>query len=129
LKGACPDALHVWLAVRLTRGSLSPRACGAEETVSFLLAGGAGKEEVRAQGRARNPGQVLAVAWLTGTVFFLATYASPCRRLPPPGQLQFYEMGGGDQDIFAGVAGTDSRGLQLFPRLGCARARRAASWA
>ena len=66
------------------------------------------------------------MTWLTGTAFFLATYASPCRRLPPPGQLQFYEMGGGDQDIFAGVAGTDSRGLKHFPRLWCAAAGRAA---
>lgn len=63
--------------------------------------------------------QVLAVAWLTATVFFLAAYTSPCRELPSPAQLQFYEMGGGDQDIFAGVRSTDARGLQHFPRLWC----------
>ncbi len=90
--------------MRCTCGSLSasrgaaclPARAVQRKPFSFLLAGGAGKEEVRARGRARNRGQVLAVAWLSGTVFFLATYASPCRRLPPPGQLQYYEMGGGD---------------------------------
>lgn len=61
--------------------------------------------------------QVLAVAWLTGTVFFLATYTSPCRALPSPAQLHYYEMGSDDQDIFAGVDAIDSRGLRHFPRL------------
>ena len=60
---------------------------------------------------------MLAVAWLTGTAFFLATYTSPCHALPSPVQLQYYEMGTGDQDIFAGVDAIDSRGLRHFPRL------------
>ncbi|KAK9843640.1 hypothetical protein WJX81_000756 [Elliptochloris bilobata] len=67
----------------------------------------------------RRLAEVLVVAWLTGTAFFLAAYASPCRALPPAAQLQFYEMGTSDQDIFAGVHATDSRGLKHFPRLWC----------
>lgn len=61
--------------------------------------------------------QVLTVAWLIATVFFVVCYASPCQKLPPRTQLQFFELGGGDQDIFAGVDDTDARGLKHFPRL------------
>ena len=64
-----------------------------------------------------SPGQVVAVGWVTATVFFLITWASPCTRLPPAPQLAFYELGGNDQDIFAGVDGADARGLKHFPRL------------
>ena len=60
------------------------------------------------------------MAFVTATVFFLITYASRCAQLPPPKQLAFYELGGGDQDIFAGVDDADARGLRHFPRLWCA---------
>ena len=62
------------------------------------------------------------MAWLTATVFFIATYASPCRQLPPPEQLQYFEVGGDDADFLAGVGGPDVRGLKHFPRLWCAPA-------
>ena len=61
--------------------------------------------------------QVLLVAWLIATTFFLICYASPCAKLPPKAQLQYFELGGDDQDIFAGVDDTDARGLKHFPRL------------
>ena len=61
--------------------------------------------------------QVLVVAWLIATTFFLICYASPCAKLPPKAQLQYFELGGDDQDIFAGVDDTDARGLKHFPRL------------
>ena len=63
--------------------------------------------------------QVLAVAWVIATVFFLVTYTSPCAKLPPPEQLKFFELGGSDQDFFSGVDDTDARGLKHFPRLWC----------
>lgn len=61
--------------------------------------------------------QVVAVAWLTATAFFLATYWSPCLPLPPKAQLQYFEAGGEDQEIYAGISGADSRGLRHFPQL------------
>lgn len=61
--------------------------------------------------------QVLAVAWLISTTFFVICYASPCTQLPPKAQLQFFELGGDDQDIFAAVDDTDARGLKHFPRM------------
>jgi len=65
--------------------------------------------------------QVVAVSWLTATVFFLATYLSPCLPLPPKEQLLYFEAGQGeDQDFYAGIAGADSRGLRHFPQLWCA---------
>lgn len=60
------------------------------------------------------------VAWIIATAFFLITYASGCKKLPPGSQLQYFELGGSDQDIFAGVDDTDARGLKHFPRLWCA---------
>jgi hypothetical protein len=63
--------------------------------------------------------QVLAVAWVIATVFFLVTYTSPCAKVPPPEQLKFFELGGSDQDFFSGVDDTDARGLKHFPRLWC----------
>ena len=63
--------------------------------------------------------QVLAVAWFTGTVFFLICYNGPCHKLPPALQLKYFEVSGEDQDIYAGVDLTDSRGLRYFPRLWC----------
>ena len=60
------------------------------------------------------------MAFVTATVSFLITYGSRCTKLPPPKQLAFYELGGADQDIFAGVDDADSRGLRHFPRLWCA---------
>ncbi|KAK9915826.1 hypothetical protein WJX75_004586 [Coccomyxa subellipsoidea] len=61
--------------------------------------------------------EVLAVAWVIATVFFLVTYTSPCAKVPPPEQLKFFELGGSDQDFFSGVDDTDARGLKHFPRL------------
>ena len=61
--------------------------------------------------------QVLSVAWATATAFFLITYSAPCLKLPPPASLAFFELGGGDQDIFAGGDDVDARGLRHFPRL------------
>jgi hypothetical protein len=63
--------------------------------------------------------QVVVVAWVIATVFFTITYSSECQKLPPPRQLQYFELGGDDQDIFAGVDDTDARGLKHFPRLWC----------
>ena len=63
--------------------------------------------------------QVVVVAWVIATVFFLITYTSPCLKLPPPNQLKYFELGGSDQDIFSGVDDTDARGLKHFPRLWC----------
>ncbi|KAK9808763.1 hypothetical protein WJX72_003174 [[Myrmecia] bisecta] len=63
--------------------------------------------------------EVLFVAWLTATTFFVITYASPCQKLPPKEQLAYYEMDSADGDIFAGVGGEDKRGLKHFPRLWC----------
>ena len=62
---------------------------------------------------------MLAVAWFTGTVFFLICYNGPCHKLPPALQLKYFEVSGEDQDIYAGVDLTDSRGLRYFPRLWC----------
>ena len=64
-----------------------------------------------------TPVQVLAIAWLIATTFFLICYSCPCAKLPPKLQLQFFELGGDDQDIFSGVDDTDARGLEHFPRL------------
>ena len=64
-----------------------------------------------------GPMQVLGIAWLIATVFFLICYSCPCAKLPPRAQLQFFELGGDDQDIFAGVDDMDSRGLKPFPRM------------
>ncbi len=62
--------------------------------------------------------QVVAVSWLTATVFFLTTYLSPCVPLPPKEQLVYFEAGQGeDQDFYAGISGADSRGLRHFPQL------------
>ncbi len=63
--------------------------------------------------------QVVVVAWVIATVFFLITYTSPCLKLPPAEQLKYFELGGSDQDIFSGVDDTDARGLKHFPRLWC----------
>ena len=51
--------------------------------------------------------------------FFLIAYSAPCLKLPPPERLAFFELGGDDQDIFAGGDDADSRGLKHFPRLWC----------
>ncbi len=61
--------------------------------------------------------QVLVVAWVIATVFFLVTYTAPCLKLPPSEQLKYFELGGSDQDIYSGIDDTDSRGLKHFPRL------------
>ena len=63
--------------------------------------------------------QVLGVAWVTATAFFLLVYSAPCLKLPPPERLAWFEMGGNDQDIFAGGDDADARGLKHFPRLWC----------
>ena len=61
--------------------------------------------------------QVVFVAWLVATAWFLVTYHSPCQPLPSKEQLSYYESSGEDQDIYAGVSGFDSRGLKFFPQL------------
>lgn len=61
--------------------------------------------------------QVVFVAWLVATAWFLVTYHSPCQQLPSKEQLSYYESSGEDQDIYAGVSGFDSRGLKFFPQL------------
>ncbi|CAL5218914.1 g660 [Coccomyxa viridis] len=65
--------------------------------------------------------EVLGIAWLIASIFFLICYSCPCAKLPPRAQLQFFEQGGDDQDIFAGVDDMDSRGLKYFPRMWCGR--------
>ena len=67
--------------------------------------------------RCHNGLQVVFVAWLTATVWFLVMYLGPCHKLPSRQQLHYYEMSGNDQDIYAGVTGADSRGLRFFPQL------------
>ena len=69
---------------------------------------------------------MVAVAWLTATVFFLITYWSPCLPLPPKEQLVYFEASGEDQDFYAGISGADSRGLRNFPQLWCVRLRSSA---
>lgn len=68
-----------------------------------------------------NLSQVVTVAWLTATVFFLITYMSPCVPLPPKKQLNYFEesQAAQDQDFYAGISGADSRGLRNFPQLWC----------
>ena len=52
------------------------------------------------------------------TAFFTVLRSSPCSPLPPPSVLAALEgADGGDQEIYAGLAGTDARGLKFFPRL------------
>ncbi|KAL3138646.1 hypothetical protein ABBQ32_006406 [Trebouxia sp. C0010 RCD-2024] len=69
--------------------------------------------------RWRRFGEVVFVAWLVATAWFLVTYHSPCQPLPSKEQLSYYESSGEDQDIYAGVSGFDSRGLKFFPQLWC----------
>ncbi|DBA70944.1 TPA: hypothetical protein ACH3X2_011387 [Trebouxia sp. C0005] len=74
---------------------------------------------IPASNRWRRFGEVVFVAWLVATTWFLATYSSPCQNLPSKEQLSYYENSGEDQDIYAGVSGFDSRGLKFFPQLWC----------
>ena len=61
--------------------------------------------------------QVVTVAWVTSTVFFLACWVGECKPLPSARHLSFYEMDGDEQDIYAGVDSVDPSGLKHFPRL------------
>ena len=63
--------------------------------------------------------QVMAVAWLIATVFYLCSYLSPCRRLPSEQALGYYEAESELDDFYAGGVLTDRRGLKHFPRLWC----------
>ena len=65
-----------------------------------------------------HPSQVAAVALVICTAFCTVLRSSPCSPLPPPSVLAALEgADGGDQEIYAGLAGTDARGLKFFPRL------------
>lgn len=64
--------------------------------------------------------QVMAVAWLIASVFFVASFVSPCRGLPSQRALGYYEAESELDDFYAGGALTDRRGLKHFPRLWCA---------
>ena len=101
-----------------------------------------------ATARARRAAEVLAIAWLTCTAFFLAMWASPCAPLPPAPYLAAAEpgwAGGGlvggpaahplppatvpgggggpsttaPNSLYGGGGGEDARGLAHFPRLWC----------
>lgn len=62
--------------------------------------------------------QVVTIAWLTTTIFFLACWVGECKPLPSARHLSYYEMDGADQDILAGVeSSVDPSGLKHFPRL------------
>ena len=63
--------------------------------------------------------QVMAVAWLIATIFFVVSFVSPCRSLPGHRALGYYEAESELDDFYAGGALTDQRGLKHFPRLWC----------
>ncbi|KAK9853864.1 hypothetical protein WJX84_007554 [Apatococcus fuscideae] len=70
--------------------------------------------------RGRRIAEVVTIAWVTSTVFFLACWVGECKPLPSARHLSFYEMDGDEQDIYAGVDSVDPSGLKHFPRLWCA---------
>ena len=85
---------------------------------------------VPATNPARRVAEVLVIAWLTCTAFFLALWASPCAPLPAAPFLAAAEPGwagvppslAGPTDpdsLYGGGGGEDTRGLAHFPRLWC----------
>ena len=97
---------------------------------------------VPAANRARRGLEVLAIAWLTCTAFFLALWAAPCAPLPPAPYLAAAEPGWGSgggghaapaphhggapptssskpHTIYGGGGGEAGHGLAHFPRLWC----------
>ena len=63
--------------------------------------------------------QVMVVAWIIATVFFVVSFYSPCRTLPSEKILGYYEAESELDDFYAGGALVDRRGLKHFPRLWC----------
>ncbi len=61
----------------------------------------------------------MIVAWVIATVFFVLSYASPCRSLPSEAALGYFEAESELDDFYAGGVLVDRRGLKHFPRLWC----------